>query len=227
MRRSGAGVLSLPSMNIEQCRVFLFQGDSITDCGRDRGAEANANHNTALGPGYAGKIGGALLAEYPGRNLQIFNRGISGHRVVDLYARWKCDAINLAPDVISILIGVNDTWHEFGGKNGVELDRFEQVYRMMLQLTQARLPEVKLVLCEPFVLPTGVVTPDWQVDICGRQEIVARLAQEFGAILVPFQTMFNEALQEAGPEYWTGDGVHPTPAGHARMAAFWRKCVGV
>lgn len=214
-------------MNIEQCRVILFQGDSITDCGRDRSAEANPNHNTALGPGYVGKIGGALLAEYPSRNLQIFNRGIGGNRVVDLYARWKFDAVNLSPDLISILIGVNDTWHEFGSQNGVELDRYEQVYRMLLEYTRARLPEVQFVLCEPFVLLTGVVTPEWQVEIAARREIVVRLAQEFGAVFVPFQKMFDEALQEAPAEYWTSDGVHPTPAGHTRMAAFWRKCVGV
>lgn len=214
-------------MNAEHCRTFLFQGDSITDCGRDRSAEGAPNHNNALGPGYAGKIAGELLAEYPGRNLRIFNRGISGNRVVDLYARWKCDGINLAPDCISILIGVNDTWHEFGSQNGVELDRFEQVYRMLLELTRARLPETRLVLCEPFVLPTGVVTPDWESDIRGRQGIVARLVQEFGAVHVPFQKMFNEALKEAPAEYWAADGVHPTPAGHTRMARLWRQCVGV
>ena len=214
-------------MNVLPHQTFLFQGDSITDCGRDRSSEALANHNTALSAGYVGKIAGGLLADYPGLDLRTFNRGISGNRVVDLYARWKCDGVNLKPDYISILIGVNDTWHEFGSGNGVELDRFEQVYRMLLQLTRARLPEVKLVLCEPFVLRTGVVTPDWEVDIKGRQEIVARLAQEFGAILVPFQAMFDEALNDAAPEYWAGDGVHPTPAGHALMARFWRKCVGV
>ena len=214
-------------MNVEQCQVFLFQGDSITDCGRERQNENVPNHNGALGPGYVGKIGGDLLAEYPSRDLRVFNRGISGHRVVDLYARWKCDAINLKPDCISILIGVNDTWHEFGSRNGVELDRFEQVYRMMLQLTVDRLPEVRLVLCEPFVLPTGVVTPDWEADIRGRQEIVARLATEFGTVRVPFQEMFDNALKEAAPKYWADDGVHPTPAGHTRMARFWRECVGV
>ena len=214
-------------MNIDQCKVFLFQGDSITDCGRERAQEAVPNYSQALGPGYAGKIAGDLLADYPSRQLQIFNRGISGNRVVDLYARWKCDAINLAPDCLSILIGVNDTWHEFSSKNGVELDRYEQVYRMLLEFTRSRLPETVLVLCQPFVLPTGVVTPEWEVEIQARRVIVERLAKEFGAIHVPFQEMFNEALKEAGPDYWTHEGVHPTPAGHTRMARFWRKCVGV
>ncbi|MDD5350464.1 MAG: SGNH/GDSL hydrolase family protein [Chthoniobacteraceae bacterium] len=214
-------------MNIEDCRVFLFQGDSITDCGRDRSAEALPNHNQALGPGYASKIAGDLLADYPSRKLTIFNRGISGNRVVDLYARWKCDAVNLKPDCLSILIGVNDTWHEFGSQNGVELDRYEQVYRMLLQYTLKKLPKVNLVLCEPFVLATGVVTPEWEVEMAARREIVARLAKEFGTVFVPFQKMFNEAIKEAAPDYWTADGVHPTPAGNARMAKFWRECVGI
>jgi lysophospholipase L1-like esterase len=214
-------------MNIDQCKVFLFQGDSITDFGRDRSQEAIPNHVGALGPGYAGKIAGDLLADHPGRQLQIFNRGISGNRVVDLYARWKSDAINLAPDCLSILIGVNDTWHEFGSKNGVELDRYEQVYRMLLEFTRSRLPETLLVLCQPFILQVGAVTPEWEPEIAGRREIVERLANEFGAIHVPFQEMFNEALKEAAPQYWAEDGVHPSPAGHARMARFWRKCVGV
>jgi len=214
-------------MNIDKCNVFLFQGDSITDCGRERSSEGSANLSQALSPGYVGKIAGELLCAFPSRDLKIFNRGISGNRIVDLYARWKIDAINLKPDCISILIGVNDTWHEFGSKNGVELDRFEQVYRMLLQFTLARLPNVKLVLCEPFVLATGVVTPEWEADIRGRQKIVARLSEEFKTIHVPFQKMFNAALDEAGPAYWAADGVHPTAAGHTRMAHFWCQCVGI
>lgn len=214
-------------MNISACKTILFQGDSITDCGRDRGQEASPNHPQALGPGYAGKIAGDLLAELPCRSLRIFNRGISGNRVVDLYARWKCDAVNLRPDLVSILIGINDTWHEFGSNNGVELDRFEQVYRMLLEFTQARLPGTALVLCQPFTLPCGAVLPEWEPDVAGRREIVARLAREFGAIHVPFQEMFDAALKEAPAEYWAADGVHPTPAGHARMARLWRQTVGI
>jgi len=214
-------------MKIEKNQIILFQGDSITDAGRNREMQAKANQNAALGNGYALRIAGALLSDYPALDLQVFNRGISGNRVVDLYARWKSDAVNLQPDWISILIGVNDTWHEFGSQNGVELDRFEQVYRMMLDYTRQRLPEVRLVLCEPFVLPCGVVTPAWQEDIRSRREIVSRLAGEFQTLRVPFQEMFDEAVKETAPEYWAADGVHPTPAGHARMARFWRSCVGI
>ena len=213
-------------MNISQNQVILFQGDSITDCGRDRAAQDQPNHNGALGNGYASRIAGDLLADHPSAGLRIFNRGISGNRVVDLYARWKSDGINLAPDIISILIGVNDTWHEFGSRNGVEIDRYETMYRMLLDFTRSRLPATRLVLCEPFVLKCGVVTPDWETDIAARQKVVAALATEFSAILVPFQEMFDAAVKEAPAEYWADDGVHPTPAGHARMARFWRSRAG-
>ena len=172
----------------------------------------------------AGLVVGALVA----RILSATSPLVAiGNRVVDLYARWKGDAVNLKPDVLSILIGVNDTWHEFNWQNGVELDRYEQVYRMLLQYTLKKLPKVNLVLCEPFVLPTGVVMPEWVAEMDGRREIVARLAKEFGAVFVPFQKMFDEAMKEAPAEYWASDGVHPTPAGHSRMAKLWRQCVGV
>jgi len=207
-------------------QLILFQGDSITDCGRDRAMQDHFNHNGALGSGYASHVAAGLLADFPARQLRVLNRGISGNRVVDLYARWKSDAVNLKPDIISILIGVNDTWHEFSSSNGVELDRFEKIYRMLLEYTRQRLGGVQLVLCEPFVLPCGVVVDGWPEDIAGRQKIVAALAGEFDALHVPFQEMFNRALEEAPAEYWAGDGVHPSPAGHARMAQFWRSYAG-
>ena len=212
-------------MKLTPNQVILFQGDSITDCARDRGRQDQPNNTEALAGGYAGKIAGRLLADNPSLELRIFNRGIGGNRVVDLYARWRQDAIALKPDLVSILIGVNDMWHEFNFRNGVELDRFEQIYRMTLEDTRSKLPNAGFVLCEPFVLPCGVITPLWEADICARQKIVARLATEFGAVLVPFQQMFNAALKEAAPEYWSADGVHPTPAGHERMARFWLACV--
>jgi lysophospholipase L1-like esterase len=210
-------------MTYQPPQLVLFQGDSITDCGRDRSPGVKYNDGPALGGGYAGMVAARSLAEHPGFGLRFLNRGNSGHRVVDLYARWKMDAINLQPDILSILIGVNDTWHEFSSGNGVEPERYAQVYRMMLNLTLERLPDVYLVLCEPFTLPCGVVTPEWMGDMQQRQDIVRDLAGEFGAVFVPFQKMFTEACQEASPEYWLPDGVHPSPAGHARMAELWMK----
>ncbi len=204
--------------------IILFQGDSITDAGRAREI-AEPNSAAALGSGYCNLLASRLLFEHPADNFRIYNRGISGNRVVDLYARWKVDAINLAPDLISILIGVNDTWHEFGSQNGVEVDRYEVVYRLLLQYTRQRLPNVQLVLCEPFVLRCGVVTKKWVVEIQQRREIVRNLAQEWECIFVPFQSALDEQLTSAPPAYWAADGVHPTPAGHHVLAECWYQSV--
>ena len=204
--------------------TILFQGDSITDAGRNREISA-PNVGAALGAGYVNLIAARLLQARPQDKLCILNRGISGNRVTDLYARWKVDGINLQPDLISILIGVNDTWHEFMYGNGVEVDRYTTVYRMVLEYTKQRLPAVQLVLCEPFVLHCGVVTEGWIAEMRERRQIVRQLATEFDAIFVPFQSMFDTALAQAEPAYWAADGVHPTPAGHRLMADTWLAAV--
>ena len=211
-------------MKLTPNSTILFQGDSITDASRSRDNTA-ANSPSALGSGYANLISSQLLASHAGDGLRFLNRGISGNRIVDLYSRWKVDALNLQPDLISILIGVNDTWHGFMYDNGVEVDRFATIYRLLLEWTRQRLPKVQLVLCEPFVLHCGVVTEGWMSDMAERQVVVRQLASDFGAIFVPFQGVLNEALQSAPPEYWAQDGVHPTPVGHQLLAESWIKHV--
>ncbi len=203
----------------------LFQGDSITDCGRQKN-NPQPNDGGSLGGGYSGLIAARLLKDRPGDALRFLNRGISGNRIVDLYARWKSDAINLKPDLLSILIGVNDAWHEFGSQNGVEVERYAQFYRMLLEWTRRVLPQTQLVLCEPFILPCGVITPAWRPDISARCEIVRALADEFKAVFVPFQSAFTDATRRAPAEYWSADGVHPTLAGHQLMADVWLRAVG-
>jgi len=200
--------------------TILFQGDSITDAGRDRNQKGA---NAGLGGGYALFIAAQLLGERPSASLQFFNRGIAGNRIVDLYARIKCDVINLKPNVLSVLIGVADTWIEFGDQNGVAVPKFERLYRDLLTEVRAALPAVKFVLCEPFVLPVGVVTKDWVAEMDQRRAVVKKLAVEFKTKFVPFQTMFDNAVKQAPPAYWASDGVHPTPAGHMRMAQLWLK----
>jgi lysophospholipase L1-like esterase len=207
-----------PTSFIHAGDTILFQGDSITDCGRSREV---TDPNVALGNGYASLLAADLLAARPADALRIFNRGISGNRIVDLDARIKSDVINLRPDVLSILIGVNDTWHEFGSKNGVAIAKYARVYRAFLEEVRAALPAIRLILCEPFVLPCGVVTADWVPDVAQRRAVVRELATAFDAVLVPFQSTFDAATAEAVPTYWAGDGVHPTPAGHRRMANAW------
>lgn len=213
------------AMELAENSVVLFQGDSITDCGRNRGQE---NPNTGLGGGYAARLAGDLLDARPGLGLRFYNRGISGNRVVDLYARWRVDAINLRPDLISILIGVNDTWHGFKQDNGVEVDRYARIYRMLLDYTRECLPEARLVIMEPFVLPVGVVEPPWEEEMRARRDAVRSIAEEYGAVFVPLQEPFEAAARRGGgPAHWLGDGVHPTPAGHALIAREWRRATGM
>lgn len=198
--------------------TILFQGDSITDCGRSR---EPAGANQGLGNGYVCLTAAKLRALYPEADISILNRGISGNRIVDLYARWKVDCINLRPDVLSILIGVNDTWHKFNHDNGVEPIRYERFYRELLEWTKTALPNIKLILGEPFVLPFGAVDKTWLPEINERRAIVKQLADKFATAFVPFQTIFDNASIKAVPEYWLVDGVHPTLAGHELMSAAW------
>ena len=130
---------------------------------------------------------------------------------------------NFAFDILSILIGVNDTWHEKARQNGVEVPRYEQFYRMLLNWTLKELPEIKLVLLEPFVFPFGAVGEDWIEEIDQRREVVAGIAKDYGAVFVPLQSILNNALKVAPQEHWLADGVHPMPAGHQLIADAWIK----
>ena len=202
-------------------KTLVFQGDSITDCGRATCGDAGYPHGL-YGPGYPGLIASWLLGHQPEKDWQIFNRGISGNRVVDLYARWKIDTLNLNPDIISILIGVNDTWHEKGSRNGVEVPRYDKFYRMLMDWSLEVRPNVKFVLMEPFVLPFGAVSgPDWIAEVAERGRVVRQIAQDYKAVFLPVQSILNDALKRAPMEYWLVDGVHPQPAGHQLIAEAW------
>ena len=198
-------------------KKILFQGDSITDSGRLREV-LEANLSNALGRGYGHYVAGELLLKYIEKDLKFYNRGINGNRVVDLYARWKVDTLNLQPDVITILIGVNDVWAERDVQNGVELDRFEQVYDMLLEWTLAVLPDVKIVLLSPFTLACGVIDEKFAVAVEKNAEAVRHLAKKYNTAYINTQEIFDEAVKKAEPSYWASDGVHPTPAGHLLIA---------
>lgn len=203
--------------------VILFQGDSITDCGRSR-EHPGPNSQEALGKGYAFLAAAQLVEKLPGGTLQVFNRGISGNKVTDLAERWKADCLDLRPTVVSILIGVNDTWHGTGSgklQNGVPVDRYASVYRKLIIDSQTLLPGVKIVVCEPFVLRCGAVTDAWFPEIDQRREVAKDLAEKHGCAFVPFQKAYDAALGRAEPRYWAPDGVHPSLAGHALMARTW------
>lgn len=201
--------------------TLLFQGDSITDAGRDREHEL-PNNAGSFGAGYALMIAATLLEELAEKQLTIYNRGISGNKVFQLAARWDKDCIDLHPGVLSILIGVNDYWHMRNGQYDGTPEIYENDYRELIQRTRASLPDIRLVLCQPFILSgTSAVDESWLEPFRAYQEIAAKLAGEFDAIWVPFQEAFDSALQHAPATYWTPDGVHPSMAGAQLMAETW------
>jgi len=205
--------------------VFLFQGDSITDAGRHRGSDG-ANDGAALGGGYPRLVASRLLADRPRDGLRVYNRGISGNKVPDLAARWEADALALEPDVLSILIGVNDIWHKLNGDSAGTVADYREGYHDLLDETRRRLPDVKLVICEPFVLRCGAVDERWFPEFDERRAACAEQAKLFDAVWVPFQQVFDAATTGGVPAaYWAGDGVHPTLAGHQLMADAWLRAV--
>ena len=200
---------------------ILFFGDSITDAGRDR----NVDHAlSSYGHGYVKFIAGELLLEDP-QGYEIYNRGISGNRIVDLYARVKADCWNLQPDVLSILIGVNDVWHELGSGNGVELERFEKIYRMLLEDTLKRLQNVKIVLCAPFVLEGTATQAQYKdfLQVYEYAQVVRKLADEYGFPCLELQERMTELASKSETKYYLADGVHPSVAGAKLIADEWLK----
>lgn len=205
--------------------VILFQGDSITDAGWNRDQGATPNKQAALGSGYAWLAAAELLTDRPNDGLKIFNRGISGHKVFQLAERWQRDCLDLKPDVLSILIGVNDIWHTLGGNYKGTVAIYERDYHALVERTRKALPKVKLVICEPFVLKCGAVDDKWFPEFNEYRAAAKRVAQRAHATFVPFQSMFDTAVQFAPPDHWAKDGVHPSPAGAALMAHAWLKAV--
>jgi lysophospholipase L1-like esterase len=201
--------------------VILFQGDSITDAGRSR-MSVGPNSSQGMGFGYPKMAMDQLLERFPDQDLQIFNRGVSGNRIQDLARRWAQDTLALGPDLLSVLIGVNDTWNYLYLGMGSSPENYQHIYQQLLEDTRAKLPEVILVLCEPFALLTGEVTEEWDEDISRRQRYVQDLAEEFGALFVPFQSALNNAVSTGVPAHQLlDDGVHPTERGHRLLADCW------
>ena len=198
-------------------KTILFQGDSITDAGRARDNDSN------VGVGYPVLVKGTIGFEHPGE-YTFFNRGISGNRVVDVYARIKSDIINLKPDVMSILIGVNDVWHELNYTNGVDTKRFEMYYNLLIEQLKEALPNLKIMILEPFVLK-GTATEenfaDFQADVFEKAKAAKRVAEKNNLSFIPLQEKFDEACKKAPASYWLYDGVHPTPAGHEILKNIW------
>lgn len=201
--------------------VILFQGDSITDAGRNK-EDTTFNNPRPLGSGYALLAAAALLEKYASLNLKIYNKGISGNKVYQLAERWDKDCLEIKPDVLSILIGVNDIWHKLNGQYNGTPEIYRRDYIALLERTRKALPNVKLVICEPYAVK-GVKAVDdkWYPEFYEYQKAARDIADQFGATFIPFQKVYDEAQKHAPGVYWTGDGVHASLAGAQLMASAW------
>ena len=195
-------------------KTFLFQGDSITDADRRRDDINN------FGYGYPNIIAAKYMSEFP-NELSFINKGISGNRIVDLYARIKIDLINLKPDYLSILIGINDVWHELASENGVANEKFRKILSMLIEEVKEELPEIKIIMIEPFVLKGPATEDNWtefrnETEL--RAKTVKEVAEKYNLSFVPLQDKFDELSKNTETTYWLADGVHPTAAGHGVIA---------
>lgn len=226
-RSTASAALSTEPVSLKEGATILFQGDSITDAGRDRN-QKGANNTGALGRGYPFLLGSYLLMREPQLGLKVYNRGNSGNKIPDLDGRWQEDCIDLKPDVLSILIGVNDIWHKLNGKYDGTVETYEKGFTALLEKTKAALPETRIVICEPFVLRCGAVTEKWFPEFDERKAAAKRVAEGAGAIWAPFQEVFDKAVADGTkPDYWAADGVHPTMAGHMLMAKTWTEATAI
>ncbi|MCX5215243.1 SGNH/GDSL hydrolase family protein [Kitasatospora sp. NBC_00240] len=210
--------------------TVMFTGDSITDCRRRESEDA-------LGRGYPLRVAGEWVRRHPDRPVTWLNSANSGDKVMDLEARWQTDVLDASPDVVSILVGVNDMgWHTVDPKGYViPPERFEAGYhRLLAPLAEAG---TQLILIEPFLLPIRGDVEDgaarvgaeerkaWRADLDPKIQVVRRLARRYDAQLLTADSMFAELIAATEPEHWAADGVHPTPAGHAALAAAWLRLV--
>ena len=197
---------------------ILFMGDSITDMYRSK----EDDHN--FGVGYALLVRASLGFEEPGK-YEFFNRGISGNRIVDIYARMKSDIVELKPDVMSILVGVNDIWHDYLAiPNGVSVEKYFKVYDMLIEELKEELPELKIIILEPFVLKARIIENIWDDFNKGVREravMAKKIAEKHNLPFIPLQQGFDDLSKDIDTTYWLEDGVHPTSMGHEYIKREW------
>ena len=203
--------------------TILFQGDSITDCGRNR-ETSGINPAEDLGNGYPAKIAAAREIFYPDSKIHFVNRGISGSRVKDLLERYEKDFKALKPDLVSILIGINDTWRRYDKNDPTDTEIFENQYHNLLKNLKRDLPGTKIVIIEPFLLDSDPGKKHWREDLDPKIQAVRRLAKEYADYFIPMDGIFaSHAVAGIKEAEMAADGVHPTPLGHGIIASHWLK----
>lgn len=205
-------------MFLQKNDFILFQGDSITDCSRNK-----LNRND-LGEGYVNLIHHFLTKEYPDLQVSCMNKGIYGNRTIDLKLRWRFDCLRLEPTVLSLLAGINDTWRRYDFNLMTSEERFRDHYRYLIESSLERMPDLRIILMSPFLLPHKEEQVLWFEDLNPKIDIVKSLAAEYNTLYIPLQEIFNASLTpEHDAHYFTIDGVHPTPEGHMFIAKEWIK----
>lgn len=207
---------------------ILFQGDSITDAGRER-AEETLN----LGNGYVNLIAARLMCDNP--EIEVINRGIAGNRIADMYGRWQEDTLNIDYDVLSIMCGINDVGFDLRLGRGSDVNRFEFIYDRMIYEAMEKHPNSKLIICEPYLMKLKKEEAGNNIDIANHWDmwynrlmeervVVKKLAEKYKANFVPFGEMFDEICKTEPAIRFTQDGIHATPAGNEMMARKWLEC---
>ncbi|MEN7549577.1 SGNH/GDSL hydrolase family protein [Rapidithrix thailandica] len=212
-------------VSLSQGGTVLFQGDSITDAGRNRD-NTKYNDSNSLGSGYALLAASSLLHSHPEKDLKVFNKGISGNKVFQLAERWETDCLDLQPHVLSILIGVNDFWHTLTNNYKGTIETYRNDLIALLERTKEKLPDVQLIIGEPFAVKgIRAVDDSWYPAFDEYRAAAREIAGRFNAVFIPYQSIFDKAQKEAPGVYWTHDGVHPSLAGAELMAQAWLKAV--
>ncbi|MDR2100960.1 MAG: SGNH/GDSL hydrolase family protein [Treponema sp.] len=213
--------------NILAGKKVLFQGDSVTDCGRDR-TEPSPQNSAAWGSGYPAKIAALYGILFPDAETVFVNRGVSGNRTGDLLERYERDFRDVKPDLISLLIGINDVWRRYDRNNPTSPEVFEQNYRTLLERIRGDLPKVQIIIMEPFLLHPLPDRWSWHEDLDPKIQVVRKLAAQFADYFLPADGILARYVAEGIPqEHIAADGVHPTGTGHGILAYEWLHCLGI
>lgn len=210
-------------LKLKENDVILFQGDSITDGNRGRNSDLNHVH----GHGYQYIIAAELTADNIDKNVEFINRGISGNRIADLYGRWAEDCLNLKPTILSILIGINDIIFNWEHKSGSDPERYEKIYRYLLDEVKKQNPDTLIVIMEPFFgeKKEEELNTFFKEHIGGYAAAAKKIAEEYGAVFVPLQDMIDSYKEKTDIYNILWDGIHPTTCGHELIARRWKECV--